>query len=510
MPDSPSEPNPSGLDRAELRDAALSGVRWITVARVILETFAFGASVVVARLVSPAEFGHVAVAAFFFVLAQGLAFGSFGSPLVYARELRTRAVQTASALSLASGAAVSALVFCGAPLLEGAWGSETVDLVQLAGLTFLIYGFGAVSSALLQRRLDFRMLAINEVASLFPGTLVTVGCAAAGLGGLSLVVGYLTTATLSSILAIAAAPPGLPSLHRGEAREILGFGLPTSGASLLYVAQRNVQLAILGARFSPGQLGFFWRGAQLGIDYQGKVSGILLRIAFPLFSRSKTHDDLRVVRGRMVQLHTTLLFPLLTALIVLAPTLVPWLYGERWAPAVEPAQILAVAGFAAVVGTGTGPLMMAVGRPRALLAFNAGSLVVTSVAVYVAAAQGLIAVCLTVVGLRLVSLLVSQYFLVERLAGIPLRETLVRDVAPAVAGSLALAAVALGVSNGLEALGSPSVVVLGLAGVLGLAAHSLTVRALWPAAWRDLRTLTKRVLPKRRRRAAEVAVEAGG
>jgi O-antigen/teichoic acid export membrane protein len=506
MPETPETNDESGLSRSELKHAALRGVRWVTIGRLVAETVAFAASVVVARLISPEEFGYAAVAAFVYALSQGLAAGSFGSPIVRANEVRTPQVQTAFALSLMTGVAVSAVVALAAPAL-GIWSSHTVHLVQLGGLCFAIFSVGAVSQALLQRELDFRRLAINEIVSLLPGTIVTVVAAAAGLGGLSLVLGFLVTALTSSIQALCWRPPGLPRVHRGEAGEIWRFGLPVSGSSLLYAAQRNVQLAILGARFDPMQLGFYWRGSQLGIDYQGKISGILMRIAFPILSRARTREDMRAVRSRMVRVHTTVLFPLLTCLIVLGPIIIPWLYGDRWAPAAQAAQILAVAGFVAVIGTGTGPLMMAVGRPNSLMVVNGMNLVLLSVAVYFAGPHGLVAVCFAVVGLRLVNLFVTQYFLVQRLAGIPLIETLVHDVMPAVVGSLALAAVAFGCSEGLQAIGAPAPIVIVVASAFGLGAHALAVRVVYPATWRDLATLAARVLPPlplpKRRRLAE-------
>ena len=104
--------------------------------------------------------------------------------------------------------------------------------------------------------------------------------------------------------------------------------------------------------------------------YQEKISGIMIRLAFPVYSRTTDLKELRRFHERATRIHAAVLLPLLTLLIVTAPDLVPWLFGERWAPAVEPVQILCVAGMIAAILTGYPQIMLAAGKPRALLVFN--------------------------------------------------------------------------------------------------------------------------------------------
>jgi PST family polysaccharide transporter len=490
------------LSRSELKAATLKGVRWVTLARLIVEVTALGSSVLVARLVSPTQFGYAAAAAFFLAVSSTLASGSFGSPLVQARVLRPELVRTALTLSLVTGAAGTGLVIALASTLDALLPDEAVELLVLAAPAFFVYSAGAVSQALLQRSLDFRRSALNEIVASLPGTFAMLAAAASGLGGASIVIGFLVQAVISTVQAMLWRPPGRPGWDARAARYILRFGLPTSGASLVYTAQRNAGLAILSAALAPALVGFYWRAAQLGVDYQGKISGILMRILFPVLSRTKDLADLRAVRERMVRVHTSIIFPLLALLVVLAPVLVPWLYGERWAPAAAATQILAVNGFLATIGTGTGPLMMAIGRPSSLLAFNVCSCAAFIVVLLLTAPHGLIPVCVGVAGLTTVLLLVSQYVLVQRLAGIPLVDTLVRDVRPAFTGAVILVAVAWPLRLLLEQAGTPPVVVLAVTGVVGALAYGACLQTLFRGTWTDLVVLGRQVLPARKRLAA--------
>jgi lipopolysaccharide exporter len=345
---------------------------------------------------------------------------------------------------------------------------------------------------------------MNEVAAVLPGIAATVACAAAGLGAAAIVAGFLVQSVVSTGQAIYWRRPPWPRLRLARAREIISFGAPTSGASLLYTAQRNAGLAVLSASLAPAQAGFYWRAAQLGIEYQGKISGILLRLLFPLLSRARTHADLRVVRARVVRVHAAVIFPLLALLIALAPALVPLLYGDRWAAAAAPAQILAIAGFAAVIGTGTGPLLMAAGHPRALLAYNGASLVLLVGALLLAAPHGLIAACWAIVAVRLVNLVGTQFLLVQRFVGIPLVETLVHDVAPAGVAAAALVAVCLPLRRLLESADVPRVAVVAIAAAAGLAAYGLAMRLGFPRTWGDVRLLFERLVARAPRLAEAV------
>jgi O-antigen/teichoic acid export membrane protein len=479
-----------------LREAALSGVRWIAVGKLLTELAAFGGAIVLARLVAPAEFGAVAPAAFIIAVGGSLAYGSFGTPLVRATKMSRELVSTALALSLLTGAAVSALIIAATEVIDVGYSAHSVHLIQVVAPSFLIFSAGCVSQALLERDLDFRRSAMNDVGALIPGTVVTVVLAALGLGGLALALGYLAMTAFQTAQALWFRPPPPPRLHRRHVREILTFGIPTSASSVLYTMQRTIGLGILGARLDPVSTGYFWRAQQLGIEYQSKVTSVLLRMLFPLLARTASREQMRMVRMRMVQTHTAFLFPILALLIVLAPTIVPWVFGQRWAGAAEPTQILAIVGLATVVNTGTGPVVLAHGHPRALLIKDAIELPALIAMLLLTASHGLITVCIGLATFRLVSLLANQYFLIERLCGIPLRDTLVRDVLPAATASALLAAAAWVVHAQLESLSLPVIVDLAISSAAGLLVYGATLRALFTRTWKDCAAVVARLQPR--------------
>ena len=479
-----------------LREAALTGVRWFAFGTVITELGTLVASIVLAHLISPAEFGAVAPSIFVLSVGIGLAAASFGSPLVRAEKLTTSLVQTAFALSLISGVAVTGTIILATELFTFGLSDHALELVRVVSPSFALYSLGAVSQALLERDLAFQRVAVNQVGAIVPGTITTVVLALLGLNGLAIVLGFLVTATFMSVQALWWRPPPPPSIHRSDIHQILSFGLPVSLSSILYTMQRTIGFWILGARLTATQAGYFLRASQLGLEYQAKVSNILVRLLFPLLARSDSPDQVRRVRSRMVKVHTAILFLPLALLIVLAPDLVPWLYGQRWEGAVEPTQILAIAGFAVVVNTGTGPLVMAAGHPKALLIKDCIELPLLVVVLILTSAHGLIAACIGLAAFRVVSLITNQYFLADRLCGIPISETLIRDVLPAASSAVAAAVSAYAV-QGLVGDAVPVLVSMLASSAVGVAAYCLVLRTAFSPLWVDVTTVMMRLRTER-------------
>jgi O-antigen/teichoic acid export membrane protein len=484
------------VPRASLKEATLSGVRWLMLTRIVGEALGIATMVALARLISPAEFGRAAVALIFIPLATILTFEGFASALVQREQIEERHLRSATAMSLLGGAALTALAACLAPLLwRPLFGVRTAELMGLAAPVFLLAGCGAVSRALLWRRLDFRRMGLIDVCALTLGNALALALALAGLGATAIVVGALAQVAAGSLLLVVIAPPPRPSMRRtgGAQREVNAFGIPAALAGLVDVLFRNVDYAILAARLPAAQTGIYWRAFNLGVVYQDKLSGVMMQLAFPVYSRTENPAQLRRLHERATRVHAAVIFPLLTSLIVLAPLLIPFLLGGRWAASVQPTQILAVAGMVAAVLTGYPQVMLALGHPRALLRFNLAMLFGYAAVVTLAAEHGLIVVAIAVATFYLAILAGVYRLLLHRHLGISIRQ-LLPELGPALAGCVVLA----GVGEPLRALLAPelgAVLTIVLVGAAGLASYVATLRAVSPAAWRDLGLLLARVLP---------------
>jgi lipopolysaccharide exporter len=483
------------LSSDDLKQAAVSGVRWTTAARVASEVVSLVSAIILARLVAPSEFGEAVVPLIFVPLAVIFTFEGVGSALVQRKEIEHAHVEAAMLASLITGAALSAATFLLAGPVGGQlFGKASAELLRLISPVFLLAGLGSVSRGLLWRRLDFRRVSLIEMVSLCLGAVSAVAMAVAGLAAEAIVLGALAAALVSAVLLMISVPPPVPRFHRDALRDVMGFGLPASAAGLTYVAVSNATLAVAAVRLSAAQVGFYWRAFQLGVVYQDKISGIMMRLAFPIYSRTSDIDELRRFHERATRIHAAVLLPLLSLLIVLAPDLVPWVFGERWAPAAGPVQILAVAGMIAAVLTGYPQILLAAGRPRALLVFNLVLLALYAVTSWVAAPYGLTALALAVVGVHVAMIVAVYGVLFRRLLGIPIGR-LVSDLLPAVACSLALLAAAAPLAELLRNAAAPVPVLAAAVGLVGALVYCSALRSFFPVVWNDVVQLIARVLP---------------
>ena len=485
-------------DHRDLGEATLTGVRWIAGARLVAEVTAFASVILLARLIPPAEFGRAAVALVFVGVAAILGPRGLTAVIVQRPSLSRQETESATFLCLALGVAGSAatLLFATSGVAQSVFGDRTADLLALASPAFLLAGLGGVPQALVQRELGFRRVGVFDAVSVVIGAATAVLLAVSGHDGESLVIGALVLVGAASLIALASVPLVWPRPSRSGIRELTGFATPVTLSSLVYLGFRHVDYVILGAGMPAAQVGYYWRAYQLGVEYQGKISQIMLRVSFPVYSRADDLDELKRLRLRIVRTHATVIVPLLAGFIAAAPTLIPWLFGDAWEPAVLPTQILAVAGMAEAMTTGVGPLVIALGRPGLLLWWNVIELVAYAVMVALLAQYGLIWVSIGVVVYTLVSLLVTQSVLMRLVIGLGLGDFW-RDVRAGVVTAAVALPLLVGGRMVLEELGVPTLLLLTVLALVGTAVYAGVLRLLFGDVWIDLWVLRRRVFARK-------------
>jgi O-antigen/teichoic acid export membrane protein len=490
--DAPERPE---LDSSELREAAVGGIRWFALARIATEALQLVSAVALARLVSPADFGNASVALIIIPLAAILTYEGFGSALVQRKLIGTRHFEAATMTSLVFGVVLTlAVYFLARPIAAPIFSDEIAYLIQLAAPAFALAGLGAVSRAKLSRELDFRPISIIETAALGLGAFAAIGLAALGLGAKALVIGGVVGIGFSSLAMVVASPPGRPRWRLKELSEVTRFGAPASGAGVLYVAISNVDYAVLAARLNPAQVGIYWRAFQIGVLYQDKISGIMMRLAFPIYSRTTNLDEMKKLHERATRIHGAVVVPLLAILIVTAPELIPLVFGDAWQAAVAPAQVLAVAGMIAAILTGYPQVMLAAGRPRPLLVFNCVVLVGYGLAVYLTAQQGLVTVALAVVAVHVAILAAVYLVLFRHVLGMPIGR-LVTDLAPAVAAAALVIIVGLPLADLMRHIDAGAIPTIVVAGAAGACVQAFSLRAFFPEVWDDVTRILRRLAP---------------
>src|SRR5919205_874690 len=272
----------------ELTVATASGVRWITPVRGGTESLLLASMIVLARLIPPSAFGMVAVAVIVQELAVNVPSEGVGSALVQRRDVERAHLEGGLAFSLLAGAVLALVTLVVAHfVVRPLFGGETAVLVALTTPWFVLGAIVALPMTLLRRRLAFGRLATLALTQAVVRAATSIALAAGfGLDARALVFGGLAGMAAMVLLALVFAPVPLPRWRGAAVRDLLPYGGPAMLACFSWAGFRNGDYAIIGAKLGAGQAGFYWRGFQLAVDYQNKLSAVMNQVAFPVLSRT--------------------------------------------------------------------------------------------------------------------------------------------------------------------------------------------------------------------------------
>jgi O-antigen/teichoic acid export membrane protein len=319
------------------------GVVWSFAREGISEIFLLPASLVMARLLTPEEFGIAAAAGFFTQLSDRLSRLGFNMALVRSRDIRPIHLSTVFVVDLLVGMITFALLTAAAPFVAAFYAiPETGRILPTAAMGFLIAPLGTVPAAILARELRFRESAMVDWYQGLAFAASSVVFAWFGFSYMSVVYGKLiaTLVQTGARMAFARWRPSL-SFSMLALREILSFGAGSHAKSLLDYAAKNVDNLIVGKFFGIAALGFYDKAFSTMNRALTRMNDGGPGVVFRIFSL--IHDDAERFRrayAKVVMSSSMLAFPAFAVLIVTAPQFMIVVFGPRWLPAAVPFQIL--------------------------------------------------------------------------------------------------------------------------------------------------------------------------
>jgi PST family polysaccharide transporter len=308
-------------------------VRWTFLTYAVGKLVTLLATVVLARMLVPADFG-VVMLAFSAINVVGL-FGDLGlgATLVVRRDLDRRGLGTALSMLILSGVALTVLLVAAAPFLSHAFHAPRLQavLIVLAPLS-VISSVNWFYQWLLQRELEFRQRFYGFMAQTGAYAAVAVLSAAFGAGVWSIVAGHFAGQVAMSVLFVIVAPRVRPAWERGLAADLLrtsrGFLLQT-GARLL---QGEADYVAVGRTLGATPLGLYSMAFRLGELPYLAIADPVAKVTFPTFTRMRARDELVASQYRDVLRNVALVTcPMGVGMSAVAAPLALVVYGQRWA-----------------------------------------------------------------------------------------------------------------------------------------------------------------------------------
>jgi O-antigen/teichoic acid export membrane protein len=323
------------------------GVAWLFVGSTGNQVLTFLFGIVLARLLTPADFGMLIAIQIYTGIAGFFASGGMGQALVQAKEVEQHDYDVVFTIQLVLGCSIYAGFFLTAPYFAAWYASPLYeDLLRVIALSFILRPFVNLPGNFMYRERRFKTLALANVAALLFSSSVSVAMAWSGYGVWSLVFGGLIGSVFNAIVLIYHSG-WRPSLsHRWRrGRALAHYGaLVTVGDFVVYLRSQAANF-VLSKTLGPHALGLFNKASSFVNIPNILVTGPVYQVIFRALA--KDQDNLEVsqyIYLRSVTLVSVYSWPLFLALGWLAVPLIRLIYGEKWADAATPLAFLAIVG----------------------------------------------------------------------------------------------------------------------------------------------------------------------
>ncbi|KAA9107792.1 lipopolysaccharide biosynthesis protein [Microbacterium rhizomatis] len=331
-------------DDDDLRRRATRSVGWVVAERWSSRLVTVLVLAVLTRLLTPSEFGVISLATSIFAVLQVFVDSGLSKTLIQKRRLDPKDASTAFWTSFGVSVILgTGLVLTAAPISSAFGEPQLAPVLQAMSVLFPLSALSQVPAALLERELDFKPLSIRQFIGTVCGAAVAIPLALVG-GGIWALVAQTVVSALAAVIALWSSTPWRPRFEYSfdSLRSLWRIGGSILAIDLLDAIQANIDKIVIGALFSPQELGYYFIAQRVGTILIELVTSVLSRVSFTTFSR--VQDD----RIRLNRIFRQLTFVAAAASIAifglvatLAPQLVAFLFGPQWTDAVPIIWILA-------------------------------------------------------------------------------------------------------------------------------------------------------------------------
>lgn len=418
-----------------LKERTLQGISWAFATRVSGQVIQYGVSVVLARILFPADFGLVGMVGVFTGFAAVFIDFGIGSAIVQRQDVEEHQLRAAFVATLCVGVITSVLIAVGAPVIAAVYHrTELVSLTRVSSVGFFLSAVGVVPRAILMRGMQIKRLMLLDFAVVIASAACSVVLAVMGAGVWTVVASSLVTAAGQSLLPMVFGPWRVAlTLQFAGLRPLMTMSLNLLGFNIVNYWSRNFDNLLIGRLLGETSLGLYARAYSLMLLPITQITGVLGNSMIPMLSRVQ----LDTARSKNLFLRALGMiglvgFPMMFGLASVAGPFVQGLYGPKWIGLIPLLRLLAIVGAFQMLSNPTGWIFVSQGRTNLMFRWGLGAGAAIIVAIAIGAYAGS-ALSVAVAYFVVISLLVPPCLaLAGGLIGASLREVFRAISGPAV------------------------------------------------------------------------------
>ncbi len=366
-------------------EKTIKGGFWVFSLRIVNQLLGLARIIVLARLLSPNDFGLFGIALLALSALDTFSQTGFRQALIQKRKETKSYLNTVWTIGIIRGFLIAIILFLIAPyaaLFFGTPGAEPI--LKVIGLAIILQGFTNVAVIYFEKELKFH----KYFAYQFLGTIadVTVAISAAFLLRsvwaliFGLLAGNLVRCIVSYII-----DPYRPKLqfNKDQAKELFGFGKWILGSSILIFLIAQGDDIFVGKLLGVAALGFYQMAYRISNMPATEITHVISQVTFPAYSKLQDNiPKLKAAYLKVLQVTVFLSFPMAGLILILAPDFTKIFLGDKWMPMVPAMQVLVLWGAIRSIGVHHGSVLQAVGKPKILTKLNIIKLIILAILIY--------------------------------------------------------------------------------------------------------------------------------
>ena len=361
------------MAKKNLKQKAASGMVWTALQKYSQMFIQFISGIILARLLTPYDYGCIGMLSIFMVLAETFIDGGFGAALIQKKNPTQEDYSTIFYWNLGMAFVMYLVLYFCAPAISRFYKTPLLcNVLRVQGFVLFIYAFNIVQRNQLRKKLNFKVLSIVTITTSVTALFITIYMAYKGFGVWSLVVQNLITAAIPAIVFwffIKWRP--IWSFSWQSFKELFSFGFYMFLTHLINQFGQKIQGLLIGKVYNPTTMGYYSKAEGTEKLASTSIANVMTQVTYPLYA--EVQDD-KAALSNMVKRFTMTLayitFPLMFLLMLCAEPIFLLLYSDRWVNSIPYFQVLCFAGLAGCLQSVNLQAISAVGKSKAMFVWS--------------------------------------------------------------------------------------------------------------------------------------------
>ncbi|WP_435254327.1 lipopolysaccharide biosynthesis protein [Tenacibaculum sp. A30] len=396
-----------------LKNKTIIGVFWGAVEKFLGYGIQFFFNIILARLLTPEDFGVIGLLVVFTALSQVITDSGFSQALIRKEEVTQEEYSSIFFLNIFLGCLLYSLLFIGAPFIADFYNYPKLsNISRIVFLIIIVNSFGVVLNAIIVREINFKVLAKRTILSNLLSGIIGVFFAYKGFGVWSLVIQLVLSAFFKIIL-LWQFTNWRPSLYfkLSPIKEMFSFSFYIMLSKALDVLASNLQILLIGKFYSKKDLGYYTQAYTLESMPATTITTVVKNVTYP--SISKIKDDINQVKNayrKVITISCFVVFPLMAILMLTGDLIIPLLLSNKWEPSIQYFKPLCLIGAVFPLYSIGMNLFMVTGNTKKLFKVSMTKRVITILFIVISVSYGIYALVWGQIVAAIINSIITMYY----------------------------------------------------------------------------------------------------